>query len=43
MPKGFIPSEDTGQINGSTLAQEGISFDEMVRHQKATGPNSQQG
>jgi HAE1 family hydrophobic/amphiphilic exporter-1 len=34
MPKGFIPSEDTGQINGSTLAQEGISFDEMVRHQK---------
>lgn len=34
MPKGFIPSEDTGQINGSTLAQEGISFDEMCRHQK---------
>jgi len=34
MPQGFIPSEDTGQINGSTLAQEGISFDEMVRHQK---------
>jgi HAE1 family hydrophobic/amphiphilic exporter-1 len=34
MPKGFIPTEDTGQINGSTLAQEGISFDEMVRHQK---------
>ena len=34
MPKGFIPSEDTSQIMGSTLAQEGISFDEMVRHQK---------
>lgn len=34
IPKGFIPSEDTGQIRGSTLAQEGISFDEMVRHQK---------
>jgi HAE1 family hydrophobic/amphiphilic exporter-1 len=34
MPKGFIPSEDTGQINGSTLAQEGISFEEMCRHQK---------
>jgi HAE1 family hydrophobic/amphiphilic exporter-1 len=34
IPKGFIPSEDTSQIMGSTLAQEGISFEEMVRHQK---------
>jgi HAE1 family hydrophobic/amphiphilic exporter-1 len=34
MPKGFIPTEDTGQINGTTLAQESISFDDMVRHQK---------
>ncbi len=33
IPKGFIPSEDTGQISASTLAQEGISFEEMVRHQ----------
>jgi HAE1 family hydrophobic/amphiphilic exporter-1 len=34
MPKGFIPSEDTGQIIGATQAQEGISFDDMIRHQK---------
>jgi hydrophobic/amphiphilic exporter-1 (mainly G- bacteria), HAE1 family len=34
MPKGFIPTEDTGQINGTTLAQESISFDDMIRHQK---------
>jgi HAE1 family hydrophobic/amphiphilic exporter-1 len=34
MPKGFLPSEDTGQIFGFTEAAEGISFDSMVRHQK---------
>lgn len=34
VPKGFIPSEDTGQINGTTQAQEGISFSDMVAHQK---------
>lgn len=34
MPKGFIPSEDTGQIIGATQAQEGISFEDMVQHQK---------
>src|SRR5262249_33946801 len=34
MPKGFIPTEDTGQLNGTTLAQESISFQDMVRHQK---------
>lgn len=34
VPKGFMPSEDTGMIMGSTQAAEGISFDEMVRHQK---------
>jgi len=33
-PKGFIPSEDTGQIAGVTEADQGISFDGMVRHQK---------
>ncbi len=47
MPKGFIPSEDTGQIMGTTMAQEGISFDSMVSHQKevagivAKNPNVQ--
>ncbi len=35
VPKGFIPSEDTGQIFGFTEAAEGVSFDEMVRHQQA--------
>ncbi len=34
IPKGFLPSEDTGQIRGSTEAAEGISFEAMVRHQK---------
>jgi HAE1 family hydrophobic/amphiphilic exporter-1 len=35
VPKGFIPSEDTGQIRGFTEAIEGISFDYMVLHQQA--------
>jgi HAE1 family hydrophobic/amphiphilic exporter-1 len=35
IPKGFIPSEDTGQIFTFTEAAEGISFASMVRHQKA--------
>lgn len=34
VPKGFMPSEDTGQIMAITQAAEGISFQEMVRHQK---------
>jgi HAE1 family hydrophobic/amphiphilic exporter-1 len=34
MPKGFLPSEDTGQIFGFSEAVQGISFDSMVRHQK---------
>jgi hydrophobic/amphiphilic exporter-1 (mainly G- bacteria), HAE1 family len=34
MPKGFIPTEDQGQIQGTTLAIEGISFDGMMEHQK---------
>ncbi len=37
VPKGFIPSEDTGQVFGFTEAAEGVSFDEMVRHQRALG------
>ncbi len=35
IPKGFIPSEDTGQISAMTLAAQDISFDDMVRHQQA--------
>jgi HAE1 family hydrophobic/amphiphilic exporter-1 len=34
VPKGFMPSEDTGMIMASTQAAEGVSFEEMVRHQK---------
>ncbi len=34
VPKGFIPSEDTGLINCSTETAEGTSFQSMVRHQK---------
>ena len=35
MPKGFLPSEDSGFIFGVTMAQQGISFDSMKEHQKA--------
>jgi HAE1 family hydrophobic/amphiphilic exporter-1 len=35
VPKGFIPSEDIGQITGTTEAAEGTSFESMVRHQQA--------
>jgi hydrophobic/amphiphilic exporter-1 (mainly G- bacteria), HAE1 family len=34
VPKGFIPTEDTGQIIGFTEAAQDISFDAMVRHQQ---------
>lgn len=34
IPLGFLPSEDTGQIFAFTEAAEGISFEDMVRHQK---------
>jgi HAE1 family hydrophobic/amphiphilic exporter-1 len=35
IPKGFIPSEDTGRITATTEAAEGTSYDAMVTHQKA--------
>lgn len=34
VPKGFIPTEDTGMIRASTEAAQGTSFAEMVAHQK---------
>jgi len=34
-PKGFIPSEDTGQVRGFTEAIQGISFPAMGKHQLA--------
>jgi len=33
--KGFIPSEDTGQLYVTTEAAQGISFEDMERHQEA--------
>jgi len=35
IPKGFLPSEDTGLVFGTTEAVQGISFDSMRAHQKA--------
>jgi HAE1 family hydrophobic/amphiphilic exporter-1 len=35
LPKGFIPSYDTGQLFGMTMAAQDISFDSMVEHQEA--------
>jgi HAE1 family hydrophobic/amphiphilic exporter-1 len=34
IPMGFLPSEDTGQIFAFTEAAQGISFEDMVAHQK---------
>ncbi|QDL11255.1 acriflavine resistance protein B [Brasilonema octagenarum UFV-E1] len=34
VPKGFIPTEDTGQIMGNTRAAQDISFDAMLTHQQ---------
>ena len=33
VPKGFLPSSDTGQVFGFTEAAQGISFESMVDHQ----------
>jgi HAE1 family hydrophobic/amphiphilic exporter-1 len=35
IPKDFIPAQDTGRVSGFTEAAQDISFDSMVRHQKA--------
>jgi HAE1 family hydrophobic/amphiphilic exporter-1 len=34
IPKGFLPSEDQGNLFAFTEGIQGISYDEMVRHQK---------
>jgi hydrophobic/amphiphilic exporter-1 (mainly G- bacteria), HAE1 family len=34
VPKGFIPTEDTGQLMVSTKAAQDISFDDMLLHQQ---------
>jgi HAE1 family hydrophobic/amphiphilic exporter-1 len=35
VPKGFIPSEDTGRVIAGTESAEGTSFESMVEHQRA--------
>jgi hydrophobic/amphiphilic exporter-1 (mainly G- bacteria), HAE1 family len=35
IPKGFLPSEDTGIVMGVTEAAQGISFNSMMDHQRA--------
>jgi hydrophobic/amphiphilic exporter-1 (mainly G- bacteria), HAE1 family len=34
IPMGFIPSEDTNQVYGSTEAAQDVSFDGMIKHQR---------
>ena len=34
IPKGFLPSEDTGQLFVMTEGPQGISFDSLVKHQQ---------
>jgi hydrophobic/amphiphilic exporter-1 (mainly G- bacteria), HAE1 family len=33
VPKGFIPTGDSGLLNANTEAAQGISLDDMIRHQ----------
>ncbi|HET9152376.1 MAG TPA: efflux RND transporter permease subunit [Gemmatimonadales bacterium] len=42
VPKGFIPSEDQGQLFGTTETAEGTSFDNMLQHQVAAAGIVQQ-
>ncbi|HEU4588672.1 MAG TPA: multidrug efflux RND transporter permease subunit [Gemmatimonadales bacterium] len=42
VPKGFLPSEDQGQLSGTTEAQEGTSFDAMVKLQQQVAAIVQQ-
>lgn len=42
VPKGFMPTQDTGQISGSTEAAQDISFEAMTHHQKAVSDIIQQ-
>ena len=37
LPKGFIPTDDTGFISVRTEAAQDISFEEMARHQQVAG------
>ena len=37
MPKGFIPSQDSGFFFAFTMAGQDISFESMARHEYAVG------
>ena len=39
-PKGFIPSQDTGQLFVTTETAQGTSFDDMVAHQQQVDEHS---
>jgi HAE1 family hydrophobic/amphiphilic exporter-1 len=34
IPKGFLPTDDTGLVFGLTEAAQGISYEDMIRHQQ---------
>ncbi|HEY5218408.1 MAG TPA: efflux RND transporter permease subunit [Gemmatimonadaceae bacterium] len=34
IPKGFVPSEDTGRINATTETAQGISLPDLLKHQQ---------
>ena len=34
VPKGFIPSEDTGQVLINTEGAQGVSYEQMVQYQQ---------
>jgi HAE1 family hydrophobic/amphiphilic exporter-1 len=38
IPKGFLPSDDQGLIMGFTQARQGISYESLLKQQKATIP-----
>ena len=42
VPKGFIPSGDSGLLLASTQAAQGVSFTDMIRHQNALASIIQQ-
>ncbi len=43
VPKGFIPSEDTGQVLINTEGAQGVSYEQMVQYQQQLGRHRRQG
>ena len=43
VPKGFLPSEDQGRFMVNTEAAQGISYDDMSRHQKQVADDRPEG